>query len=100
MQVQQWAAEGSSVLRTAAGDTAFAEAFSAARESVAASARDRKQRAAVLRVLDPEAAAQVRLRRNAKKASEKKRKAAERSVLKEAGVIVKRKRSRTDGIAR
>lgn len=91
MQVRQWAGEGSSVLRTTAGDGAFAEAFAAARGSVGEKVRNRKPRSALLRVLDPEAAAQVRLRRNAKKSSEKKRKATERSMLREAGVLVKRK---------
>ena len=86
MQVTAWVSEATNVLRAAVGADAFAAAFSSARAAINSAKTKRKQAVALQAALDPEAAAQRRLRKSEKKGRERKRKAAEEKVLRDAGV--------------
>jgi U3 small nucleolar RNA-associated protein 20 len=87
-EVVQCAAEACDVVRAAVGSDTFAAAFSAARDAIVHSKSERKRKLALQAALDPEGAAKRRMRKNERKTSERKRKAGEEKVLREAGVRV------------
>jgi hypothetical protein len=86
------------VLREEVGAEALAAAMNTARGAVTAAKAKRKRAVALQAVVDPEAAAQRRLRRNEKRSGERKRKAALEKVQRDAGVArTGSKRSRREG---
>lgn len=85
VQVGEWAAEVAEALRAAVGAAGLAAGMTAARQGVEDAKAKRRRNLALQAVVDPEAAAQRRLKRNAKKAGDRKRKRAHDRVLREAG---------------
>lgn len=86
VQVTEWAAEVAGAVRQAVGAEGLAAGMHAARLEVQALRTKRKRALALQAVVDPEAAAQRRIKRNAKKAEERKRKRRLDRVLREAGL--------------
>jgi len=76
-------------MRSLIGADAFLAAYNAARESVKRQRGDRKQRAAVQALVDPEAAAKRKLRASARKAVGKRKALEEVRRKRSAGVVVK-----------
>lgn len=86
MQVTEWAAQVAEVLREEVGAEALAAAMNVARGAISTSKAKRKRAVALQAVVDPEAAAQRRLRRNEKRSGERKRKAVVEKRQRDAGV--------------
>lgn len=78
-------------LRSLVGADSLLAAYNAAREAVRAQRGERKQRAAVQALVDPEAAAKRKLRVAERKAAGKKRALEEVRRMRSAGVVVKNK---------
>ena len=93
VQVTEWAAQVAEVLREEVGAEALAAAMNAARGAVSTAKAKRKRAVALQAVVDPEAAAQRRLKRNEKRAGERKRKNALEKRQRDAGVATSGKRS-------
>lgn len=85
MQVGEWAAEVAEALRETVGAEGLAAGMNMARLAVHDAKAKRRRNLALQAVIDPEAAAQRRIKRNAKKADDRKRKRAHDRVLREAG---------------
>lgn len=86
MQVTEWAAQVAEVLREEVGAESLAAAMNAARGAISAAKVKRKRAVALQAVVDPEAAAQRRLRRSEKRTGERKRKAGLEKRQRDAGV--------------
>jgi hypothetical protein len=86
VQVTEWAAQVVEVLREEVGAEALAASMNSARGNVSAAKAKRKRAVALQAVVDPEAAAQRRLRRNEKRSGERKRKAVLEKRRRDAGV--------------
>lgn len=85
VQVGEWAAEVAEALRLAVGAEGLAAGMNTARQAVQEAKAKRRRNLALQAVVDPEAAAQRRIKRNAKKADDRKRKRAHERVMREAG---------------
>lgn len=99
-QVTEGAADVAEALRQAVGAEGLAAGVNAARLEVAALRVKRKRALALQAVVDPEAAAQRRIKRNAKKADERKRKRRQDTIKREAGLgshAAKKRRARKNG---
>ncbi|KAK9818396.1 hypothetical protein WJX72_012002 [[Myrmecia] bisecta] len=79
-------------LRGVAGGDALINAFNVARRSVTTTRTERKRKQALQVLADPEAAAQQKLRKQARRAAGRKRKSEEMNRLRTAGIAVKNKR--------
>lgn len=86
VQVTEWNAQVAQVLREEVGAEALAAAMNTARGTISAAKAKRKRAVALQAVVDPEAAAQRRLKRNEKRAGERKRKAVLEKRQRDAGV--------------
>lgn len=86
VQVTEWTAQVAEVLREEVGAEALAAAMNAARGTISAAKAKRKRAVALQAVVDPEAAARRRLRRNEKRSGERKRKAVLEKRQRDAGV--------------
>ena len=90
--MEQRAAELAEVLRQEVGAEGLAAALNAARSEVAAGKIARKRALALQASVDPEAAAQRKLKKNEKKAAERKLKRGRERVRREAGFVAKRRK--------
>ncbi|EFN57812.1 hypothetical protein CHLNCDRAFT_51116 [Chlorella variabilis] len=84
-------------LRGLAGADAMLAAYNAARQSVRRQRGERKRREALQTLVDPEAAAKRKMRKQQRKAAGKRKQLDHVRRQRSAGVVVKNKRLRTEG---
>ncbi|PRW58885.1 small subunit processome component 20-like protein [Chlorella sorokiniana] len=83
-------------LRTLVGGDAMLAAYNQAREAVRRQRGERKRKAALQTLVDPEAAAKRKIRKQQRKAAGKRKQMEHVKRLRAAGVTVKNKKQRTD----
>ncbi|KAL0018407.1 hypothetical protein WJX79_009395 [Trebouxia sp. C0005] len=91
-ETKQLAEEIISHIREVAGADALVSAFTSAKKAVTAVRSERKRRAAVQVLVDPEAAARTKLHKQERRAAGRKRKMEEMQRRRGAGVAVKNKK--------
>ncbi|KAL4434124.1 hypothetical protein ABPG75_000565 [Micractinium tetrahymenae] len=84
-------------LRGLVGGDAMLAGYNAAREAVRRQRGERKKKAALQTMVDPEAAAKRKIRKQQRKAAGKRKQMEHVKRLRSAGVVVKNKKQRTEG---
>lgn len=86
-------------LRALVGADSMLSAYNQAREAVRRQRGERKMKAALQTLVDPEAAAKRKMRNQQRKSSGKRKQMDRVKQMRQAGVVVKNKKARTDGRA-
>jgi hypothetical protein len=85
-QVVEWAEQAFAALRDMLGADQVAAAFQAVRAGTTKRRRERRKHEVLEAAIDPAASARRKTRRNERRVADKKRKAQDAKVLREAGV--------------